>query len=407
MASQTIKTVIQLRRATTAEWEQYGHLVPAKGEPCFDIELNTLKIGNGVKSYAELEPIGGGSAVTVSADGNSLILENGVFKLAGFDATNVGAQPRVGQDGKLEWFIPSDSTDLSDLEARVKALEDVDIDAKIDAKINDFATELSGDDVVNTFKELVDYVADHGTEAADMAADILELQGLVGETPVSEQISSAIEKSGHISKTDAEAMFLSKEDAEAFISNDEAKAYFEHVKYEVSHKPTGTLVNYGEKEIRVMCPDGTQFELQNSGEGADASLYYIGFKAYAPEDAVGFKEDLAETISDDEMYYFENNEFAGVDDYGRKYSIVWLPVAQYDEASAAWTYYGAASSTEQYAGWYYTVNWYNADGVVIDADQIRINLSNENCHSAIKPYYMSNAVSTTDTMIMDGGGAAG
>lgn len=406
MASQTIKTVIQLRRATTAEWEQYGHLVPAAGEPCFDIDLNTLKIGDGVKSYAELDAIGGGSTVVVSADGDSLILENGVFKLAGFDAAEVGAQPRVGKDGKLEWYVPT-TVDTTDLESRVKALEDVDVDAKIDAKINEFATKITDGDTVDTFKELVDYAAAHKTEAVDMAADIAKLEGLVGENPVAEQISSAIEKSGHISKTEAEGIFLSKEGAEAFISKDEAKASFEHVKYEVSHKPVGTLVNYSDKEIRVMCPVGTQFELQNSGENADKSVYYIGFKAYAPEGAVSFKEDLAETISDDEMYYFENNEFAGVDSYGRKYSIVWLPVAKYDEASATWTYYGAASSTEQYAGWYYTVNWYNADGVVIGADQVRINLSNENCHSAIKPYYMSNAVNTTDTIVMDGGGAAG
>lgn len=383
MATQIIKTVIQLRRATTAEWEQYKDVVPAAGEPCFDYELNTLKIGDGVKSYAELEAIGGKGTVSVSADGTSLILENGVFKLAGFNAAEVGAQPRVGQDGKLEWFVPADATDL---EARVKALEDVDVDAKIDAKINEFATRLTDGDTVDTFKELVNYVAEHGTEAADMAAQITKLEGLVGENPVAEQINSAIKNSGHISET-------------------EAKARFEHAKYEISYKPDGALVNYGEKEIRVLCPVGTQFELQNSGEGADASLYYIGFKAYAPENAVSFKEDLAETISDDTMYYFEGNDFAGIDSYGRKYSIVWLPVARYDEASAAWTYYGENSSTEKYIGWYYTVNWYNADGVMIDTDQIRINLSNENCHNTLKPYYMSEMVTITDTIIMDGGGA--
>ena len=383
MATQIIKTVIQLRRATTAEWEQYKDVVPAAGEPCFDYELNTLKIGDGVKSYAELEAIGGKGTVSVSADGTSLILETGVFKLAGFNAAEVGAQPRVGQDGKLEWFVPADATDL---EARVKALEDVDVDAKIDAKINEFATRLTDGDTVDTFKELVNYVAEHGTEAADMAAQITKLEGLVGENPVAEQINSAIKNSGHISET-------------------EAKARFEHAKYEISYKPDGALVNYGEKEIRVLCPVGTQFELQNSGEGADASLYYIGFKAYAPENAVSFKEDLAETISDDTMYYFEGNDFAGIDSYGRKYSIVWLPVARYDEASAAWTYYGENSSTEKYIGWYYTVNWYNADGVMIDTDQIRINLSNENCHNTLKPYYMSEMVTITDTIIMDGGGA--
>lgn len=158
--------------------------------------------------------------------------------------------------------------------------------------------------------------------------------------------------------------------------------------YEISYKPDGTLVDYRDKEIRVMCPVNTNWTLQNSGEGADKNKHYIGFKAYAPEDAVSFKEDLAEIIADDTMYYFEGNDFAGVDAQGRKYSIVWLPAAVYDEVSGAWTYHGANSSKEKYIGWYYSVEWYDADGIIIATDCIRINLSNEGCHSVAMPYYV-------------------
>ena len=42
----------------------------------------------------------------------------------------------------------------------------------VDAAINDFATKISDDGTVNTFKELVDYVAAHGPEAATMAGNI-------------------------------------------------------------------------------------------------------------------------------------------------------------------------------------------------------------------------------------------
>lgn len=205
MATQTIKMVIQLRRATTAEWEQYSHVVPAAGEPCFDVELNTLKIGDGVKSYGELEAIGGGGNVSVSADGSSIILENDVFKLAGFDAAETGAQPRKNAEGKLEWVVPSTETveglqtTVAGLQSDVSALQDKmdgtgegSVDAKIDAKINEFANKISDDGTVNTLKELVDYVGAHGTEAADMAADITVLQGLVGDTKVSDQITAAV-----------------------------------------------------------------------------------------------------------------------------------------------------------------------------------------------------------------------
>lgn len=175
---------------------------------------------------------------------------------------------------------------------------------------------------------------------------------------------------------------------------------FEKVDYEVSAKPNSTLVDYREEEIRIMCPVDTSWTLQTSGEGSDANSYYIGFKAYAPsEDVVSFKEDLAEVISDETMYYFEDNDFAGVDENGRKYSIVWLPVAKYDEASATWTYYGANSSTDKYIGWYYSVEWYDAKGVIVDSDCIRINLANEECFTAIKPFYVNDVVADVDAKV--------
>ena len=159
-------------------------------------------------------------------------------------------------------------------------------------------------------------------------------------------------------------------------------------KYEISHKPEGTLVDYREDEIRVMCPTNTKFNLQTSGEGTDANTYYIGLKAYAPKNAVCFKEDLAQTISDTKIYYFENNPYAGVDKNNRKYSIVWLPVAKFE--NDAWFYYGAKSTEDYYVGWYYTIEWYDEKLTKIHSDTLRINLSNEVCHNNNKPYYLAD-----------------
>lgn len=205
MATNIVKSVIQFRRDTTANWEQYKHIVPAAGEPCFDIELGILKIGDGVKTYGELEAIGENGGVAVSADGKSIILEDGVFKLTGFDVAEVGAQPRKNADGVIEWVVPSTETveglqttvaglqsDVSTLMDKIDGTGDGSVDAKIDAKINEFANRISDDGNINTLKELVDYVAAHGTEAADMAADIVTLQDLVGDTRVSEQINTAV-----------------------------------------------------------------------------------------------------------------------------------------------------------------------------------------------------------------------
>lgn len=60
----------------------------------------------------------------------------------------------------------------------------------VDNAINKFATDITDDAVVNSYKELIDWVAEHGSEAAEMAeaiqtnkTDIAELEALVGTLP--------------------------------------------------------------------------------------------------------------------------------------------------------------------------------------------------------------------------------
>lgn len=417
MASKTtIKMVFQFRRATAAEWDAHKPVVPAPGEPCFVTDENILKIGDGETPFHELEPING-VKVEIAADGKSVVMKDNIFKLAGFDEAAVGAQPRKAADGTLEWIVPSTETldglqkAVAGLQSDVKTLQDIiGVSAGKDPLINrvekveDAISVLNGDVAVegsvqkivadaidawannvtdngkvDSIKELVDYVAEHGTEVVKMTSDIVTLQGLVGGKSVEEQIASAIADAGYMTETKVMAMF-------------------DKVKYEVSSKPVGTLVDYREKEIRIMCPADTVWTKQQSGANADANKHYIGVKMYAPAGAVSFKEDTAEVIVDETMHSFEGNDFAGIDAFGRKYSIIWLPAAAYDEASATWTYYGANSTAEHFVGWYYSVEWYDANGVKIGSDKIRINLSNEECHNEIKPFYMEGMANKIESI---------
>lgn len=230
MASKTIKMVFQFRRATAAEWAQYPDVVPAAGEPCFVIDENVLKIGDGETTFANLKPINGVNA-EVTADGKSIVLEDNIFQLMGFNEAEVNAQPRKAADGSIEWIVPSTETveglqttvaglqsDVAALQKavgtteegaatimdRVASVEEAveilngegtvegSVKKIVDEAINKFATDASNDDVVNSYKELIDYVADHGGEAATMAADIASLKGLVGETSVASQIATAV-----------------------------------------------------------------------------------------------------------------------------------------------------------------------------------------------------------------------
>ena len=188
-----------------------------------------------------------------------------------------------------------------------------------------------------------------------------------------------------------------KVDLSNYADREEIRTTTKMVDYEITQKPEGTLVNYNDHEIRIMCPSDTEWSFQQVGATGNANMHYIAFKAYAPsDDVVSFREDMSEIIADMTMHTFEGNAFAGIDQYGRKYSIVWLAVAVYDTATGTWSYYGERSTPEKQIGWYYSVEWYNAAGVRIAADTIRINLTNEGCHTSSSPYYVTSLQSSIE-----------
>ena len=58
--AEIIKTTFQLRRGYEAVWEKNNPIL-ASGEPGFAIDKNGLKIGDGVRTWKELEYINNGS----------------------------------------------------------------------------------------------------------------------------------------------------------------------------------------------------------------------------------------------------------------------------------------------------------------------------------------------------------
>ena len=55
MSQCIFNTTIQFRRDTTANWLANQDVIPAAGEPCVDLDLGTLRIGDGVTKYVDLK----------------------------------------------------------------------------------------------------------------------------------------------------------------------------------------------------------------------------------------------------------------------------------------------------------------------------------------------------------------
>ncbi len=184
--------------------------------------------------------------------------------------------------------------------------------------------------------------------------------------------------------------------AKAYTDGKIEAAISEHMtkKYEITGVPEGTLIKMSESEIRVMCPSDAVFTKQSVGAGGDANSYYMTFKTYVYDDnIVGYREHLGDQVDSEILTDLKTDE------YGRRYQPTWLALAEYDEATGSWNYYGKNSSTDKYIGWDYQIDFYDANNKMIASDCIRINLSNENCHSFIEPYYVSEVKTYVDTQI--------
>ncbi len=395
-----LKTKIVLRNDTAENWLVHADEILLKGEVALEYSDNgvvKMKVGDGKTAWAELGYLSDGEEeVTISGDGNSIIVDNGLVQIAGFADAAPGAHLVKAEDGTILWEVPTVTVD--ELSKQVTSLE-----AKITTAYKAKGSKENYADLPTEGNEIGDV---WNIINADSENNIAAGDNVVWTESGWDKLSGISDLSIYATKDEVEEV------KENYISKADLPKFVESKKYEISHTPEGTLVEINQDEIRVMCPENTVWVKQNVGETGNANMYYMGFKAYAPEGAVSFKEDDKDFIEDQTMHYFENNDFAGIDPYGRKYSITWLALAVYSESTGTWTYFGKNSTKEKYIGWYYSVEWYNENGVMIGSDCIRINLSNENCHNTATPYYMNaiNVNSLTQTegeyLILYGGSAS-
>lgn len=172
--------------------------------------------------------------------GNILINENvftkdgnGVLNLLGFADAVGGAQLVKTEDGKVSWVKP-DTTTVEGLSTAIESLKttvgddtkglvkQVNDNKAAIARLNGTSSEegsvayqiaqvvAGADESYDTLKEIADWISSHATDAATMNSqistnknDITALKGLVGETAVATQISTAIDaalKSGENDK---------------------------------------------------------------------------------------------------------------------------------------------------------------------------------------------------------------
>ena len=233
----------------------------------------------------------------------------------------------------------------------------------------------------------------------DDSKELSALESQIATKANVDDVNAAIATKADATEVEAKigkAVTDSVSEAKAYTDGKVDAAIAEHLtqKYEVVDVPAGTLVKMNENEIRIMCPHDAEYHLQSVGTNGDSNTYYVTFKTYIYDDnVVGYKEHLGNSVDAEILTDFKTDE------YGRRYQPTWLGVAKYDKTTDTWTYYGANSNENKMIGWDYQLDLFDANGVMIASDSIRINLSNENCHFEIKPYYIGGMMKEIDTKI--------
>lgn len=132
------------------------------------------------------------------------------------------------------------------------------VDKKITDAFNDFATKVTDDGVVNSYKELIDWAATHGAEAAEMAAAITALENILDgiggvdePATVVAYVSAAIDalKIGDYAKAaDLTALATRVTTAEGKITTLEGKAHEHANKAELDKVVTGDVAKWNAAE---------------------------------------------------------------------------------------------------------------------------------------------------------------
>ena len=234
-------------------------------------------------------------------------------------------------------------------------------------------------------------------------------EGFATEEFVNKKIAEAeladkdIDLDAYYTKTEVDALipdvdeFATKEALQTVATSVDALAITTaKERYEVIRVP-GLEVMHRDDEIRLNT-EHVELAPQNVGNGGESNAYYVGIKVYAPEGAERIRQNITSAPGiqkDKEIVPFTATD---IDSYGRKYSTIWVKCAVYQ--NGAWLNYGMNSTSAKCLGYYYTVEWYDNNGNIIENDSIHVVFTNDACHySAISDAVSRRITSVEDTIV--------
>lgn len=270
------------------------------------------------------------------ANGQVKTNKEAIEKLNGADTVE-GSVAKAIKDLKttLEQEITDSDYDDSALTGRVTAVEgdiatlkgtgEGSVKKAIDDAFNDFSTKVSDDGVVNTYKELIDYAAEHKGEAATMAGNISKnaeaiktLGAKVGNLPEGTDAKTvvdyvdkkvgAVDFSGDIATAKQEVIAAAAADAtsKADAAKTAAQEYADSLAKNYATAEQGKKADSAVQKIATGTTKGTI-----SVDGTEVAVAGLGTAAYEPKTA--FETAGAAKALEEGQVTTNKNAIAGLD----------------------------------------------------------------------------------------------
>ena len=199
MADNTVRTFIDLTNMGTFSAELKAKYAKKTDLAAVSTRVTALENAGGEPNVITGVKVNGALLTLTEKIADILIAEgatNGTVKVNNVDVAVHGLAALAYKSEVAEADLAAALKAVIDAKAKQADLDTLtgtgegSISKMIDAAINKFATDVSDDNVVNSYKELIDWAAEHGSEAAEMAGGIAEnktaitdLKAKVGELP--------------------------------------------------------------------------------------------------------------------------------------------------------------------------------------------------------------------------------
>ena len=256
-------------------------------------------------------------------------------------------------------------TDIPDTSVLASKDELAEAIASIEHPVVDFAGLATEEFVLEKLAE-IDTTVDLSNyyNRAEVDALIPDVSTFISEIPSEYVTEAELEEKGYLTE---------HQDLSSYAKTEYVSKTTVAQKYEVL-PVDGMLVSYRENEVRINTEHVVPIK-QTVGATGNPNMYYVTFRAYAPDDATGVIEsDGAQTDTEPTAL--------SVDTYGRKYATIWSAIASFNGTS--WTKWGDSSTLDKYLGFYYTFKWFNGSQL-IGTDKVRVILTNDTCHDDLVP----------------------